>query len=235
MKTLFKECATILFFVFIIAFFRTYLVDFILSFQLGNPIEQIRIMPGLVIRLLTLTFLVLSLYGVSRWWVWEKPLTKYIVVYLLFVFPLIYFFILMLSGILLVLSLLTVTKTTFLQDIVKVVFSIIWLFLISTWLPFLLARCSQGKNPWYSMYDAVKDMFTLHGLRVSSIYLIPIILLFSTFLFGWNSLGTLPFFWLSYLFARQYVVSKKKTLKQYVLYVWHSYTKTCKKAYKKVF
>ena len=182
-------------------------------------------MPGLVRGVLLSIFVILFVYAFTRYWVWEHKSWKNVIVYIFFVFPVMYGFVALLGVILFLLSLLTITKTGFVQDLSKVLASLAWLTIVSVWTPYLTARCAQGKNPWYSMYDAVKDMWSKRSLQILLVYTVPIIYFILSMIVGWNLLGSVPVFWVAYLFARQYIMSKKHSVRAYLTSLGHYYAK----------
>lgn len=234
MKVFLKELVSVIAILFTALISRNMYVQLYDVTRLVDPIDQVRIMPGLVRGVLLSLFILLFVYACTRYWVWDHKSWKNVGVYTVFVFPVMYGFVFVLSGLLFLLSLLTVTKTGFVQDITKLVCILLWLMIVGVWAPYLTARCAHGKNPWYSMYDAVGDMWSRRSLHLLAVYSVPTVFLILSLFLYWNTFAMLPLYWFAYLFARQYIVSKKHSLKQYLQFLWHDYHKTIKTVYKKV-
>ena len=233
MRTFLKELVALFVILFTVAVSRNMYVQLYDITSLVDPIDQIRIMPGLVRGVLLSIFAVLFVYALTRYWVWDKKSWKNVLVYTLFTFPVMYVSVISLGALLFILSLLTVTKTTFIQELTRLLASIIWFTIISLWIPFITARCAQGKNPWYSLYDAACDMYSKRALQVLLVYSLALSILILHIAANWNVLGTVPIFWGSYIFSRQFILSKKSTLKSYVVDICHNMHETGKTWYKK--
>lgn len=238
MITLIKEIISIFAFLAALIISRFEYADFIVGLQSGNVTDTLFLIPNMFKLILGSFLLYLLVYTLSRWWVWSgyhKVKFRYLITNSLLVVPFYFFIIILLSSIALVYSVLTTTLNIWVSTVFSMLGIISLYLVLMVWVTFSEALNMQGKNPWYNLYDSINYSCSKKGLNVLLLYLIPLLISAISSFGSLNPVYIPLSVLLTYLFSRQYLVSKKKTLKQYVLYICHSYTKTCKKAYKKVF
>lgn len=233
-----KELLFILSFIAAAMISRVEYNEFIIGIQSGNPAILVNLIPNMFTLILGSFIVYLVLYTLFRWWVWSGYSTvkwNFLLTNTLMVIPFT-----MLTIVLLALSVLALQ-----------VYSAVWngyvrIFALFTWsllvyyaggclMAYVQGRNMLGKNPWYNVYDALTLLFTKQSLQLCLVYTVPALASLLA-VFNWLSPAWIPIItWGSYLFARQYIVSKKHTLKAYTHDLWVLYSKRCKTVYKKVF
>ena len=235
---LIKEIITILAMIAVGTISRAEYVEFIANLQTGNATDVVFLIPTALTLIMSSMFMYVTVYTLSRWWVWRayhKVKWSFLFTHSLLVIPFYAFITVLFVGATIVYRVFTSTFSDLLSSILFIVSSLLAYLVLMVWVTYGNAYSMLGKNPWYNQYDAFKRAWSRQGANVVGLYTIPIIVSgLSTF--ANVSPAFIPIsIWLTYLFARQFVVSKTAHIIAYCQHIVRSYRKTLKTLYKKVF
>lgn len=200
----------------------------------SSPSIGLSFVPEVLSTILLNIVLVLGMFMVTRWFVYKKRILSHVLIHGLLVVPFQLFVILCYVGALLIFRIFTVTLGSTVQLLFYGTFFIVTYYIVMYWVSVSSGLNIQGRNPWYNVVDCFK-LPLRQKLEVVTLYTIPLLTLLTFFV----SLQFIMYFLITltavYFFVRQYIVSKKKSLKQYVRFLGHTYAERVKKVYGKVF
>ena len=231
------ELLFVLGFITVAAMYRLEYAELIVSLQSGDPSVIVYAVPTVFKLVLSSMLVYTLLYAVTRYLIWRKfhkVNWRYLMVQCVFVLPFYWLIILLVGAAIISFQVLTSLYNDWVILGLHLVFGGLLYAGLVLWLAASNALSTLGKNPVHNLYDAFDVVWSKRGRQGLIIVALPII---TSVLSVFNVLDAVyvPIvLWLSYLFLRQFYVSKKATIKAYLHFLWHGYTKKCKTVYKKV-
>ena len=211
--------------------------EYVIKLQSGDPAVLVTLIPDTFTLILSSFIVYIVLYTLFRWWVWSgysDVKWNYLLVNSFMVLPFIFLCIIVLALAAVTVQVYTAVWNGYLRIFTLFLGSIFVYYGRGSFMAYLQGFNMLGKNPWYNVYDALAHIFSKRTWQLCIVYTVPAIISLLAALSYANPAWVPVVTWGAYLYARQYVVSKKKTVWAYTRYIGHYYHKKVHTIYKKI-